>query len=184
MPDPFDSNDDWADLARELERNKPPIPPADPAECFVREAEAIQSHRDADSQHEETAPAGNEEEFEAEDAASSEEEVAAGEQPGTGRKRRRRRRRRRKSGSPEGTPVLAGDAPSEFAETSEGESDSPVGEEYAESESFNSDDAEADPVSFSDEDEDTASEVLRELIANWNVPSWDEIVGGLHRPGH
>jgi hypothetical protein len=31
-------------------------------------------------------------------------------------------------------------------------------------------------------DDDTTSEVLRELIASWNVPSWDEIVSGLYRP--
>ncbi len=26
------------------------------------------------------------------------------------------------------------------------------------------------------------SEMLREIIANWDVPSWDDIVGGLYRP--
>ncbi|MDB5309955.1 MAG: hypothetical protein JWO38_4157 [Gemmataceae bacterium] len=31
-------------------------------------------------------------------------------------------------------------------------------------------------------EEDTGGEVLRDLIATWNVPSWDEIVTGLYRP--
>jgi len=31
-------------------------------------------------------------------------------------------------------------------------------------------------------EEDTGGEVLREMIANWNVPSWDEVIGGLYRP--
>jgi hypothetical protein len=31
-------------------------------------------------------------------------------------------------------------------------------------------------------DEDAGGELLRELIANWNVPSWDDVVGGLYRP--
>jgi len=40
---------------------------------------------------------------------------------------------------------------------------------------------EAEPVALAAE-EDTASDVLRDLIANWNVPSWDDIVSGLYRP--
>ena len=31
-------------------------------------------------------------------------------------------------------------------------------------------------------EEDAGGELLRELIANWNVPSWDDVVGGLYRP--
>ncbi|HSQ56260.1 MAG TPA: hypothetical protein VLM40_11015, partial [Gemmata sp.] len=30
--------------------------------------------------------------------------------------------------------------------------------------------------------EDAGGELLRDLIATWNVPSWDEIIGGLYRP--
>ena len=39
--------------------------------------------------------------------------------------------------------------------------------------------AEAVPLAA---EEDTTGDVLRDLIANWNVPSWDDIVGGLYRP--
>ena len=31
-------------------------------------------------------------------------------------------------------------------------------------------------------EEDAGGELLRELIANWNVPSWDDVVTGLYRP--
>ena len=31
-------------------------------------------------------------------------------------------------------------------------------------------------------DPDQAAEVLRDILAHWNVPSWDEIVAGLYRP--
>ena len=47
-------------------------------------------------------------------------------------------------------------------------------EEVAYDENDSDDDAEAA--------EDAGGELLRELIASWNVPSWDEIVSSLHRP--
>ena len=31
-------------------------------------------------------------------------------------------------------------------------------------------------------EEDAGGELLRDLIANWDVPSWDAIVTGLYRP--
>ena len=42
-------------------------------------------------------------------------------------------------------------------------------------------DTEVLPVD-SEADEDAGEELLRELIASWNVPSWDDVVGGLYRP--
>ena len=30
--------------------------------------------------------------------------------------------------------------------------------------------------------EEVSTEMTREMIANWNVPSWEEIVTGLYRP--
>jgi ribonuclease E len=185
MPDPLDNNDDWAELARELERDKPPAPPADMVERRVIEEEAVEPHHGTDPRLEEEVVAEGEpeaaadEEFEGEEGAPAEAAEGAAEgQPGTGRKRRRRRRRRRT-----GAPSPAGDAPPEAAEAEEGEAE-PVAaeEEVAEAEEFGAEDAEAELVPFGAE-EDTASEVLRDLIANWNVPSWDEIVGGLYRPG-
>src|SRR4051812_20364424 len=98
MTDPLDSNDDWADLARELERDKPTAPP--PADMVGRrvEAEDVEPHH-GDPRAEDEAVAEGEPEAEAEGAEEFEdaEEGAAGEpgaegdQPGTGRKRRRRR---------------------------------------------------------------------------------------------
>jgi hypothetical protein len=42
-------------------------------------------------------------------------------------------------------------------------------------------DSELIPVD-TDSEEDAGEELLRDLIANWNVPSWDDVVGGLYRP--
>ena len=33
-----------------------------------------------------------------------------------------------------------------------------------------------------DAEEETGTDVLRDLIDTWNFPSWDEIVAGLYRP--
>jgi hypothetical protein len=42
---------------------------------------------------------------------------------------------------------------------------------------------EIEPADFEAEAaEEAGGELLRELIANWNVPSWDEIVSSLNRP--
>jgi hypothetical protein len=187
MPNPLDNNDDWAELARELERDKPPAPPADMVERRVIEEEAVEPHYGTDPRLEEAAAEGEpdsaaDEDFEAEEGAPGDGAEAAEGQPGTGRKRRRRRRRRRKGGSPDGVTPLAGDTPTEAAEEAEGEDAAPAAEEPTGGEDFGTEDAEPESTPFGVE-EDTASEVLRELIASWNVPSWDEIVGGLYRPG-
>jgi hypothetical protein len=189
MPDPLDNNDDWAELARELERDKPPAPPADLVERRVIEEESVEPHRGTDPRLEEEAVAEGEseaaadEDFEPEEPTPIEAGAEAGEgQPGTGRKRRRRRRRRRKGGAPDGVPALAGDEPTEAGGGAEFEAEEPAAGEVAEAEEFGTEDAETEPAPFAAE-EDTASEVLRDLIATWNVPSWDEIVGGLYRPG-
>lgn len=168
MTDPLDTDDDWADLARELERDKPPAP--DPA-APPRE-ELAEAGEDAEG-----------EEFEDAEEGAPGEAGADGDQPGTGRKRRRRRRRRRK-GPAEG--AVAG-APADAAED-EGEAeaeaeDEPVAEAVAEADDFDAATEDAEPVPVGAE-EDTASDVLRELIATWDVPSWDAIVSGLHRPNH
>jgi ribonuclease E len=187
MPDPFDTNDDWAELARELARDKPPAPPAPPADRVERliEAESVEPHHGDPRAEDEAAAEGEpeavaDEEFDdAEDAPAGEtgEAPAEGEQPGTGRKRRRRRRRRRKGAPETATPVSAeGEggtdedlAPEPIAE--------PEGDDFGEGVA----EADSEPLPFGAE-EDTASEVLRDLIANWNVPSWDDIVSGLYRP--
>ena len=188
MTDPLDTNDEWAELARELDRDKPPpLPPADRVERIVEE-EAFEPHHGTDARVEDAALAEGETEAEAaEDEFDDGEETEAptgaeGEQPGTGRKRRRRRRRRRKGGAPaEGAGAPVEGAESESAPEAEAHEE-PAAEAIAESDDFGAaEDVDGDQVPLA-ADEDTASEVLRELIATWNVPSWDEIVGGLYRP--
>ena len=190
MPDPFDNNDDWAELARELDRNKPPTPPplptpaphADMVERQIEAEEVEPHHGDARVEDEvvtegEAEAAADEDFDDAEEVTPSEAEANAEGQPGTGRKRRRRRRRRRKGGAPEGAALADG-----VAEESENATEEEPMSEAAESDDFGSEDAETEIVPFGAE-EDTANEILRDLIANWNVPSWDDIVGGLYRPG-
>lgn len=181
MTDPLDTNDDWADLAREFNLDKPSVPSPAPAD------EAVEPHRDTRAEEAavsegETEAEAADEEFEAEEAPEG-EAGAEGEAPGTGRKRRRRRRRRRKGGAPvEGAAgeTDADAAPEVEAETETDAEPAPVVAEesdgYAEDESEGTD---AAPLAA---EEDTASDVLRELIATWNVPSWGEIVDGLYRP--
>jgi len=113
-------------------------------------------------------------------------------QPGTGRKRRRRRRRRKKGGP--GEPAAGETA--EAAPAEEAEAEEPVAS-YRGSVRTAAPRPEPEEAGFEEEaaevgeesggvalaaEEDTGGEMLRDLIANWNVPSWDEIVGGLYRP--
>ena len=193
MTDPLDHEDDWAELARELARDKPAAP--EPAEATHADtAEAVEPHH-GDPRAEDAAvaegdaEAAADEEFDdaEEGAAEAGEPVGEGDQPGTGRKRRRRRRRRRKGGtSAEGAAATTA-ADADEAGEGEGEAE-PVAEleeepvAGADDYDVPSDDLDTEPAPLSVE-EDTASEVLRELIAHWNVPSWDEIVTGLYRPG-
>jgi ribonuclease E len=117
----------------------------------------------------------------AEGEAAGEEEAPPGEgQPGTGRKRRRRRRRRKKGGpaenGAEGAATADVEPVDETAAAEEGEPEpepEPEGDEEAE---------EVGAGAALAAEEDTGSDVLRDIIATWNVPSWDEIVTGLYRP--
>ncbi|MDY3558691.1 hypothetical protein R5W23_005833 [Gemmata sp. JC673] len=180
MNDPNDGSDDWDELAREFALDKPasegPDEPARP------ESESGAPVPDA-------AEAETDNEFEDADEAGepgSEGDAATG----TGRKRRRRRRRRRKGGAPGDSAVVAGatedgseeaEAPDEAAETepaATADNDAPTRDDESDDEA---DEFNSEPAPLTAE-EDTASEVLRELIATWNVPSWDSIVSGLYRP--
>lgn len=194
MMNPISPDDDWNDLARELGVAK--SPPSNPSEtspapdmaAFPPEAE-LQQTSSSDEQTEPETGADSEPELlpdedlaEADDgtADSNAAETAEGEAPTTGRKRRRRRRRRRKGGG------VTTDAAATSATASAGAEDASATDEDAslrddESEPLATDEADEELPRFAAE-EDTASEVLRELIANWNVPSWDEIVSGLYRP--
>jgi hypothetical protein len=76
-----------------------------------------------------------------------------------------------------------GDAPegeeSEAAELSSSEE----GLETVESGLSDEEESDSDLVPVGGEsEEDAGEELLRDLIASWNVPSWDDVVGGLYRP--
>jgi hypothetical protein len=164
MTDTF-GDDSWDELTRELGVEKAPA--AEPAE----EDPALEHDEFAEPAAEgDDFGAGLEPEGDAPDGA---EAPSSDDQPG---KKRRRRRRRRRKGPGEGeageeAPATAEDAPAE-AEYSENEYETGPGSESGD----------LAPV-LAGADEDTAGEMLRDLIANWNVPSWDAIIGGLHRPG-
>jgi ribonuclease E len=93
------------------------------------------------------------------------------------RKRRRRRRRRRKGG-----PAEAGEVGVTETESDEDADDGTTGFGSDESAADDDEAGEPEPVGVGLADEPTP-DAVRDLIANWNVPSWQEIVSGLYRPG-
>jgi ribonuclease E len=206
MSDPAKFDDDWAELARELERDKPAPAPLHPertsphAQPFVEEEDRSESLDEQAGDEFEDTPEGNDDSPEGEAGGESDSETSSDAgtgdgPPGTGRKRRRRRRRRRKTGAaqaagaeateeteaeaPEGEEAESEDTPFELVpstgqvESGEGEFGDEPGDEVMD-----------DPIEISaaEQEEDAGGELLRELIANWNVPSWDDVVGGLYRP--
>jgi hypothetical protein len=101
------------------------------------------------------------EESDVESAAVPEVNPDAAEEAGseivgekTGKRRRRRRSRRKKDG-----PAPAGEAG--------------PGDDLGHDDRL----VPSEPVAASDDDDDPAEEV-----SNWDVPSWDELIGSLHRP--
>jgi ribonuclease E len=186
MSNSTEPDDDWAELARELEQNAPAADPAPlddeqpPDDAPADFAEADETGAAYEYDESDTGEAGDD---------AGEEVVADGEaapgdgQPGTGRKRRRRRRRRRKGGQ---QPADASaEAPATDADEAEPQPvasfDDEVGEEEADEELIDDEDG-VTVDSEVEAAEDAGGELLRDLIANWNVPSWDEIVGSLYRP--
>ena len=121
---------------------------------------------------------------------------------GTTKKRRRRRRRGKKKPGEDGAPASEGaEQPGDENETPEygrhAAQPAPARQPAvaAPSGDYENDidsDGDADdaprPAEVSAEAErpleGATTEMTRELIANWNVPSWEELVTGLHRPSH
>ena len=167
MSDPF-ADDGWDELTRELGVEK--APPA--ADSFDDDLPPQPTEEDPALAAGDEFSEGLEAEGDAPDGAEPSEDGA--QEPG--KKRRRRRRRRRKGGpgeegAAEGEAETAPVAVEEAGEYSENDYETGPG----------SDTDELTPVPVGAE-EDTAGEVLRDLIANWNVPSWDSIITGLNRP--
>lgn len=96
-------------------------------------------------------------------------EGEGGEQTGPERKRRRRRRRRRKGGPAD-----------EAGETTAVGADG--GPQQTDGYEDDDQDQEAVAVSAGAVADDSPAGTLRDLIAHWNVPSWDDIISGLYRP--
>lgn len=190
-----EADDGWADLYRELGvESKPPA--AKPAHAVSHAAPAPAEAPDEEfgvveaDEPEAGFGAGAFVEEESESAASLEAGDADGDDPGEEagvvegepgdaeprKKRRRRRRRRRKGDGPEGAEgATAGDAGESGEVGTEGEG------EY-EDEPGPAETVAAPAARTHHVDEGLAPESGRELIANWNVPSWQEIVAGLYRP--
>lgn len=208
--DPNDG-DGWADLAKELGLEtgdaRPAVRPAtdSPERPAGRDVRA-----GAAARHEPEAPAAEEiedvpfdAEVETEDAADDEGEETDGDEgaegtgepgdaaepgePGDGgpkKKRRRRRRRKKKPGEAgsEGGPVAAEPRAVAPAAAASPRFDDEEPAEVAESDDGWADDADAEEVGAVVGEEQVTPEAAREIVANWNVPSWEEIVAGLHRP--
>lgn len=166
MTDP-NENDGWADLYSDLGIDVPASPPkaAPPEPEPVEEIELVAAPEDAESEADEEFAGGLDEGDESEDDGAPEGATSEEGDPGQ-KKRRRRRRRRKKKGPGEGTEADATpEAEPELAAVAASTEDE--GEFAAED----------------DESVEGASpEATREIISNWNVPSWQEIVAGLYRP--
>jgi hypothetical protein len=178
-----DSDDGWSELLRELgvEHSKPVQPPPLPAsveppplphaddEFAPLEAEPAPLFSEA-AEDDETDPMADELDADGDDAESVEEVSAVAEEETEEPKKRRRRRRRRKKKSSQL------DSPITLPEDAGEESDEDDSREYA-------DTGESEDPASSDVDAPTP-EASRELIANWDVPSWETIVTTmLYRPG-
>ncbi len=191
MSGPNDTDDGWAELARELglEHTRPtPTPPPLPAdlppphqpldaeeetaddEFAPLEADAPDDGDDGEEFADDADGEGDGDGFDA-DLTEQPAEVGEGAEtgePGEPKKKRRRRRRRRKKGP--GEAVAEGAEPVAVAESATGFDDD--GED------------EPDSPEARVEEELPSPEASRELMANWDVPSWETIITTmLYRPG-
>lgn len=186
MSGPNDTDDGWAELARELglEQAAPPTPsfqPPPPADLHPVEAEDAAEAEflpveadltgEGDDSGEFADDADGSDDGDGFDADLTDQPAEAGEggesgEPGEPKKKRRRRRRRRKKGP--GEAVAEGAEPGAVAESATGFDD----------------DEEPDSPEARVEEELPSPEASRELMANWDVPSWETIITTmLYRPG-
>lgn len=169
MSDPHD-NDSWADLYNDLGIDVPPSPPKPAPEDPepVEEPQLVEAPEDAEGEPDEEFAVALDD-CDDGDADGEADELTPEGTPGEGepgqKKRRRRRRRRKKKGG--GSEAAAPEGDAEPMTDAEPE---PV-------------EAVEDEEAFDDDSVEGASpEATREIISNWNVPSWQEIVAGLYRP--
>ncbi|HVK17215.1 MAG TPA: hypothetical protein VM533_09725 [Fimbriiglobus sp.] len=178
MTDPRNQDDSWGELYRELGVDDPepskPAPVREEAEPDD-EPEVIELIESETDEIGEPAQAFDEAgEDELVESAEGEGELADGGaaegegEPGQ-KKRRRRRRRRKKKGA---AGQSAGEEAAGFDEGEGEESETQL----------DSDEEETEAVIGPGVEEEVTPEMTRDIISNWNVPSWEEIVAGLHRP--
>jgi len=165
-----DPDEGWADLARELGLESPselPASPPPPIEAVrlpfpTQNVERYEPEDDSgfgDFPEDDSAELDSDSESEADEGEES--TTPEGDEAPKKKKRRRRRRKKR-------TGTEIGQAPQSLAEN---ETEQDDGE----------DDSEADDDS-EEEVEETAPVEADRGWANWDVPSWESIVLGLHRP--
>jgi hypothetical protein len=166
MTDPSNTDDNWGELYRELGVDDPgsskPTPADDEEVIELTESESDEVDEPVQSLDESGAD-------EIEEPAEG-EAVAGDEEGEPGQKKRRRRRRRRKKKGGVGQPV--GEEAARFEAEAE-ESETQLEED---------DEDGAEAITGPGVEEEVTPEMTRDIIANWNVPSWEEIVAGLHRP--
>ena len=150
-----DTDDSWAEFYREIGLEPEHAETAPVASVDHDNAPAPSEIESPDLEEEEE---GGEEATES-DGTSGEEEL---NEDGTKKRRRRRRRRSKKKGSGTGEEAVV---EGEVAHRDAPEPQETLAEVY-------------------DDDGGPSPEASRELIANWDVPSWTEIVAGLHRPSN
>jgi hypothetical protein len=157
---PNTNDDPWADLYADLGvTDKPTYRAPEPLPPAVEE-NFVSSEDEDDDEGEDT-------EIDGVSVAGSGEGDGE-EDPNKKKRRRRRRRGKKKPGE-----ATSDEAPREVVAILEN------GEEDAEPEEELETAGTPEPAL-----EGATSEMTRELIANWNVPSWEEIVAGLYRPNH
>ena len=172
MTDPRNPDDSWGELYRELgvddpESSKPaargdePAPDDEPELIELTESAADEEVGEAAQAFDDT---GDDEPADG-PAVEGEGEGEPGQ-----KKRRRRRRRRKKKGT-------AGQSAGEEAGGFDGEGEPEESETQLEG-----DDDGPEETAGRGVEEEVTPEMTRDIIANWNVPSWEEIVAGLHRP--
>jgi hypothetical protein len=150
-----DTDDSWAEFYREIGLEPEHAETALSAPVDHDNTPAPSETESPDSEADEEDEGG--EEAAESDGTSGEEEL---NEDGTKKRRRRRRRRSKKKGPGAGDEAGAeGEVPHRDAQ----EPQETLAEVY-------------------DDDGGPSPEASRELIANWDVPSWTEIVAGLHRP--
>ena len=152
-----DTDDSWAEFYREIGL-EPELSESAPVALADHDNTAAPNEVESPDSETDEDDEGGEDAAES-DGTTGEEEL---NEDGTKKRRRRRRRRSKKKGSGTGDEAVV---EGEISHRDAPEAQETLAEVY-------------------DDDGGPSPEASRELIANWDVPSWTEIVAGLHRPNN